>query len=413
MFSSNQVRHLIVGNSVSDAANVVAFEAAAVANSILACAGDGNVYASRQKQIAFKQYNSRGLVSTSDLIDVDKITYIKALGYLPAALSTTTIDLGTTDTTNSYYEIGIEFSNWGSLSAEDTYVKKATYTSGAATDTNTIADGLAKSLVLALASEEPNSGKREEVVLNGANENLPSNPYFTVSVSGEVITLTEKEQDYVVGKKDGRPLVYKVTSMFDNEDEPTITTTGANRGMGVGKEVKNLEWFAKGYTGDIYRGMGYPHNFETEYVASTASGYNILEIGYYFSGEGHAVQKSDKTLTIAVLSTDGDFGEDLIGRVAAMTGLPVTATSLATGAVVDEFIAAGDTEEVTFFPATATYTVLSEPTGFTTEFGAGITDDNVLTITAANNAGDARGGFIVIAVDGVEAYTLKVSQLGA
>jgi len=72
-----------------------------------------------------------------------------------------------------------------------------------------------------------------------------------------------------------------------------------------GKRIADLEWFCRGDFGDIYREMGYPHNFTNVYDANSAeaTGYYVLEIGFWYEGDNHSVQKSEKQLTIACTSS--------------------------------------------------------------------------------------------------------------
>ena len=67
-----------------------------------------------------------------------------------------------------------------------------------------------------------------------------------------------------------------------------------------GKQVADLEFFLAGEKGDIYRGVGYPNVINTEYLVDSAKAYNFIDIHYAYVGSGEGVQKSEKTISIAV-----------------------------------------------------------------------------------------------------------------
>lgn len=420
MYSVNQVRHSIVGNSASTTTSVAAFKSAAVANSVLVCAADGKVYTTAQKQIAIKQYNDKGLISSSEVIDVDKITYIKALGYLPASAGVVSIAPGTV-AASSYYEMKITFNNWGSVSAEDQYFRIAGYTTAASgDDQENVVDGLIQEMARTLSNEQPSYGGTFTYTLKGGGTVvLPSNPYFTFTKTGSTITaalvLTEKAQDYITGKKAARPLVFKAIINSDSADAVS-TYTNASKGMGAGKDIKDLEYFTKGYTTDIYRGMGYPDNFETTYVADVTKGYNIVEIGYHYSGDGVNVQRSEKALTIAILSTDqANFAQYIVDRLATMTGksviAPATSTATLAGASVT-LTSVTTAKTVTFYPTGATYTILSTLPSWANESSGTAFSSNVLTIDPTANTGATRSTTISIGSGGT-VFNILLTQLTA
>lgn len=55
-----------------------------------------------------------------------------------------------------------------------------------------------------------------------------------------------------------------------------------------------------GERADLYRGIGFPHNIETTYLVNPAKEYSVIDLGFYYSGDGEDVQKSQKVVTVAV-----------------------------------------------------------------------------------------------------------------
>lgn len=73
--------------------------------------------------------------------------------------------------------------------------------------------------------------------------------------------------------------------------------------IGNGYAIADLEWFLMGERADQYRMAGWPNYIPTDYKVDPTKTYNLYDIHYAYVGENHSVQKSEKTLTIAVDST--------------------------------------------------------------------------------------------------------------
>lgn len=70
--------------------------------------------------------------------------------------------------------------------------------------------------------------------------------------------------------------------------------------------VADLEYFCAGAKGDDYRMMGYPNVIRTTYsIDPTTAGYDLIDIHYYDDLDNQSVQKSEKTVTIALDSGRG------------------------------------------------------------------------------------------------------------
>lgn len=85
--------------------------------------------------------------------------------------------------------------------------------------------------------------------------------------------------------------------------EPTAVAatdpiTGAT--LSNARDIADLEYFCHGERGDQYRLVGWPNNIDTKYLVNPdlASGYDTLDIQYFYNGDNEDIQHSAKTLTL-------------------------------------------------------------------------------------------------------------------
>lgn len=66
------------------------------------------------------------------------------------------------------------------------------------------------------------------------------------------------------------------------------------------KKVADLEYFAMGERGDIYRGAGWPNVITTNYLVDPTynTGYDVLTVHYAYTGPNESSQKSEKDLIL-------------------------------------------------------------------------------------------------------------------
>lgn len=67
--------------------------------------------------------------------------------------------------------------------------------------------------------------------------------------------------------------------------------------VGNGKEIADLEYFCQAERGDMFRNMGWPNNIDVKYMVDPSKEYDVLDIHYYYSGDGVQVHKSEKDIT--------------------------------------------------------------------------------------------------------------------
>ena len=79
--------------------------------------------------------------------------------------------------------------------------------------------------------------------------------------------------------------------------------------IGNGKKIADMEYFYMGERGDFYRNVGFPNVIHTKYLVNPDSNYNTIDIHYFYEGSNENVQKSEKTITLAVLKDGKEAGE--------------------------------------------------------------------------------------------------------
>jgi hypothetical protein len=76
------------------------------------------------------------------------------------------------------------------------------------------------------------------------------------------------------------------------------------------KKIAAMEYFYHANRGDYNREAAWPNNWPAAYLANSSAqyGYDVVEIHWYWDGANHAVQKSEKDITIAFPATGASAG---------------------------------------------------------------------------------------------------------
>ena len=123
----------------------------------------------------------------------------------------------------------------------------------------------------------------------GTAEYLPDNPWFhfiKTDGTSPVITVTAKLQSGVDEKIHPYDIEFAIgleTLDYSNTyagTAVTVTNVAKARSAGDGKDVRALEVFAAGHTGDFYRKGGWPNNFDASYVSSVTTNYYMVNINF-------------------------------------------------------------------------------------------------------------------------------------
>lgn len=289
-FSSNQVRHFYVAEAYS-ADQVTA--SSTVGTLSVGGNADTGVYLA---------YSGPGGLVRSDLINPAKIAYAKVTPASKMARPLRKDEVALDANINSGapivgqdYLLRIAFKQHIGLSTEDQYFKygavRVTPGMTAAQFYETMVDSL-----------EKNFSREATPLLK-----------FSVNDTDTGIVIEEIEQPWVLGKMESMPLFYSIQPDLVSVDGVemiwgTVTADTPTTFVKNGKQIADLEYFAMGERADLYRGIGFPHNVETTYLVDPAKEYSIIDLGFYYSGDGEDVQKSQKVVTVAV--PDGDTGAE-------------------------------------------------------------------------------------------------------
>lgn len=348
-FSTNQVRQLYVAEALKTS-DVLASDAA----------GSIAVKNDTAKNHLYFEYKGAGNLMRSDLIDIENILYAKATDADAMAheLKSVTVTLDTNvnggaPVAGQDYILRIAFRQYVGMSDEDQYFKYGMVHAYAGMDADEFYKVLAQSIaknfsreVVPLIKIEVHSAATKSkggFDAKGYMEVTPStkdtgatnsaNPYYdgTSAVISDIdsIRITEVEQPWRLGIMAQTPVYFTVqpTTVLVNGDDRIwgTVTEGTNGTVGNGKAIADLEYFCMGERGDIYRGVGFPHNIVTTYLVDPTKTYYTFDIHYAYVGNNESVQKSEKDITI-VCSNKTEFN-DIVTAFNTATGLTIATIS--------------------------------------------------------------------------------------
>lgn len=298
--SPKNVGKLIIADAVATETTNSTFNATASVGEVAVVSANGAAVAANAP---FKLVNKRDTsltgVNISDTIDPRQIDYVKVADYVAEAPKIVEVDGFTgTPIANATYRVSIR--KYDHIQSPENFRHVHGFVVTPVNNTMTYADIQAE-----LVANLNASLKREDALKE-----------IEASVSGTTIVLTGKVQSFVKGKDEGRPVNFDVeVSVKDNSpatlaeagtsyDILTVATTQAlSWGVGTGKQVALAEYSLKGYeNADYGREMGFPNNFNVNYLADPAGEYKTLIIGFHKDREGTNVERQFKELTL--VSTD-------------------------------------------------------------------------------------------------------------
>ena len=330
-FSTNQVRQLYVAKALKTP-HVLASDAA----------GSIAVKNDTAKNHLYFEYKGADNLMRSDLIDIKNILYAKATDADDMAheLKSVTVALDTNvnggaPVAGQDYILRTAFRQYVGMSDEDQYFKYGMVHAYVGMDADkfykvlalSIAKNFSREAVPLIKVEVHSTGTASKggfdsngymVVTPTTKDNGKSdttNPYYatdTLVTDIDSIRITEVEQPWRLGVMAQTPVyftVQPVAVMVDGDERIWATVTeGTNGTIGNGKKIADLEYFCMGERGDIYRGIGFPHNIVTTYLVDPTKTYYTFDIHYACVGNNESVQKSEKDITI-VCSDKTEFNK--------------------------------------------------------------------------------------------------------
>lgn len=334
-FSTNQVRQLYVVNSYSSGTVTQASEVGAI-----------GVKTDADKSHLYFEYRGADNLMRSDLIKIDNIISAKATNYselnTPKTIYSIKLDPkinGGNPIPGQDYILRIAFKQYIGMSDEDQYFKYGMVHAYAGMSDQEFYVKLIESLFNNFSREvtplvsiywvdtsDAIDKVSDIVAFKKYIKNLLETPANELFIKG--IQIVAEEQPYRRGIMSSTPVDFICQPTTINVDGDEVVWGTVTKGMKKGDiktstyKVADLEYFCMGERGDIYRGVGFPHNIPTTYLVDLNKTYNLIDIHYYYSGSNEGVQKSEKTITLAVESSSTKTN-DIINAINTATGLNI------------------------------------------------------------------------------------------
>ena len=335
-FSTNQVKQLYVVKAVDSNVDTL---------------GDIKFGATLEGDIYAKYMGNDGVVRT-DLIKKNNIIYAKATkaSAMAELLDSAFVTISPI-VAGQQYILKVIIDNFGSVSPDN----KGFIFSDYMAQTGDTAVEVIANLALSLAKNATKAAYNKLInvyvstasaastaLTIGTNAWLvnPGDDVATIEAYGTLasIIIEAVEQPWVLGKEPFELLHFSVsaTPIVNNGVDTrwatvVMNTSHPTAALKNSKKIADLEWFCSGERGDIYRGMGYPNNFEFSPIVNPKEtyGYHLLNIAYYWQGDAEDVQMSPKEIVIAC-PAEGDTTytvmNAVIGDFNTAAGTTVVAT---------------------------------------------------------------------------------------
>lgn len=351
IFTSNQVNHVLVATALKTS-NGKVVKSDAVGTISVQKDAEGNMY--------FMHRGKGGLTRSDLLTNIMDVRYTPApkmsrkMNAVYVTLNSNAVDGSGYAFAGQDYLLRLEFQNPIGMSPDHKYWKFGIVHATSNMAASAFYLAMAKSLAVNMSRDAvklvkisvtygSNHASATEIT---AASNIADSSTFNQTYTG--IKIEEVAQEWQLGIKQSKPITFvimesSVTNASHNEvywaDVVYSNGKKITGGLEVSESIQNtylpsgdtvvnsklaaeLEYFAMGERADLYRGMGWPDYRPTEYIVdpTNAYGYDMINIHYAYVGSNHAVQMSEKDLTILVprVSTDNDTTDELnaIGALA-------------------------------------------------------------------------------------------------
>lgn len=307
------------------------------------------------ENIYFKHLGAGG-VTRSDLIRIDSIKYIKATpaSTMARSLMAAKVTLNTEALSSSKpiagedFVLRLRFQNPVGMSPDNQYWKYGVvHTTSSMTASefylkiaSSIAKNMAREAVQLVKVYVTYSTSSETEIT--ADSDVTDTTTFSNTYTGVVIK--EVEQDWILGVKQQKPLVFTIEPttinngtdnvvwgdvVYSNKKKTTggvaptngIVASGQPAAAGTvvnSKLAADYEYFYMGERADQYRLVGFPDYVPTTYLVDSNHqyGYDFITIHFSYSGSNHAIQKSEKDVTFLVPRASTDSTASSVGALA-------------------------------------------------------------------------------------------------
>ena len=358
-FNTNQTRHFYVAAQLdeSNAPDSSSFLAKSIV--LKQAKATGELY--------FIYKNADGILTRSDSFLPERITSLKktASADMATPLQAFKVQVDTGKITLSNY-VGktinlvitlhqiFDYDESNSITIVASVVGDSTNTSSAAAFYKAMAKAVVKALPANLGADYPVL----QVVMHKSGTDTvitASTPDSSYMADATDLILIQGKEKYVRGKLSGEPCTFSVASNADELNASSVAigkkdwhkidaannvgvyvsaasvlesgTAASLKVIPANYALADLEYFALGERGDVYRGANWPNNYEPTYVIDPkgATAYDVLTVEFYWAGGNTNVQKSPRLIQIAAphnASPASDICTKLFDQIsAAMAGV--------------------------------------------------------------------------------------------
>lgn len=292
-FSTNQAKQLYVVNTLQ--------------SKVVSTLGDLAFGTTDEGDIFAKYFGRDGQVRT-DLISPKNIRYVNLAEAAEDLVSYPEAITLTPDApiAGQHYIINVTIDEFGGMSPEDKGFIFADYVA----KTNDTVAKLIANLAVSLAKNASKAAYSPLIEVKVLTQNDP----VSVTAASTVADIEEAnptalfivavEQPWSLGKQSFELPHFSVTTVpvvsngMDTQWATLSSTPNASTAIANSKKIADLEYFCAGERGDVYRGMGYPNNFDFQPMIdpTSADGYDVVTIGYFWQGNAEDIQKSPKEI---------------------------------------------------------------------------------------------------------------------
>lgn len=330
-FSVHQVRQLYVANAYKE--NLAA----------LKDAGDITVVKEAKDSAIYFQYMGALLDKMrSDLIKIENITSLtatKAEDIAPKLKGyTLTLDPevnGGQPVAGQDYLLRLAFREYIGMSEADQYFKYGMVHAFSGLSASDFYKKMAHSLVINLSKDV--TALVDVYLYDGSNETkvgAMSWKAFDKTYTGTytAIRFVEAVQPWHLGLMPQAVIPFEVQPvnvLVDGDQRiwGKVEAYDPQVSLPEGQLIADLEYFCMGERGDQYRNMGWPNVIPTKYLVDPSKEYDVLNIHYFYQGDGISVQKSEKDIQIVVPRPGKEDYTNINALIAAIKAVVPAETS--------------------------------------------------------------------------------------
>lgn len=311
-----QIKHFMPATAIASEDNIEDFIASASNGEIAIYGEDGTLAGlAPNKDFYFVRKSLNGKILKSDLITPKDIKYRKKTNPRSKTGKTQVFTLSGI-TANSIITANLKINYAGSERNFVTMIAdtKVPASGGSAT---TVLTDIAKNLATSLANDIMTSTNIAGTDTIIAGTNVKKNKYFTITVSGSTLTISEKDwilDGYVPGLKTYDQLSWNLVLTSSNDAQAaqiSRTETAPVFATGQGYQMKEMERYLSAHRGDFYspdQTVEFGYNSEIDVTKS----YYMLDMRY-FDVSTYDPYQSDKELII--VSTEESVITNLLEAV--------------------------------------------------------------------------------------------------